>query len=171
MQRYSLTKGQLDDLKNAFKAIDVDGDGSITRRELTMLLRGMKQKVSEEAITHFIDRADTNRDGVISFPEFVTVVLRDSGLQEQNSGGANVATTRIEISGNRTTAKGPRYKYEPVQPEQPKQTSDDNFKFTRQYINNLQFAFYKSDKNGDGVLNRDEIKTLLRRLGVGITNE
>ena len=38
----------------------------------------MKKSISEEMITQFINRADTNKDGVISFDEFVQSVLKDS---------------------------------------------------------------------------------------------
>ena len=128
---YQLTREQLEDLTNAYKSMDIDGDGSITRRELTFLLRGMKQQVSEEMITQFIDRADTNRDGVISFDEFVNLVLKDSGIQMPDSGKLKQNINKIEVSGNRTTAKGPRYKHEPVKPEPQRHRSDKDFIFTR----------------------------------------
>ena len=150
-------------MTNAYKSMDIDGDGSITRRELTFLLRGMKQQVSEEMITQFIDRADTNRDGVISFDEFVNLVLKDSGIQMPDSGKLKQNINKIEVSGNRTTAKGPRYKHEPVKPEPQRHRSDKDFIFTKQYINNLQFAFYKSDKNGDGVISRKEVITFVKK--------
>lgn len=59
-------------------------------------------------ITQFINRADTNKDGVISFDEFVQSVLQDSKPGKYKLLG-NDDKSKIEISGNKFSAKGPRY--------------------------------------------------------------
>lgn len=57
-------------MHDAFTTMDIDGDGTLSRRELRMLLSGLSRSLSEEIITELINNADTNRDGVISFKEF-----------------------------------------------------------------------------------------------------
>lgn len=86
--------------------MDIDGDGTLTRRELRMLLCGLSRSVSEEIITELINRADTNRDGVISFREF-----REAAQQELNSGSQNnlVGSLSKAVAGNRYTARGPQF--------------------------------------------------------------
>lgn len=60
---------RLDDeehLKEAFAALDIDGDGYITAKDL----RARYEKVDPETLELLISRADTDHDGKISFQEF-----------------------------------------------------------------------------------------------------
>lgn len=61
---------QIKELHAAFTTMDIDGDGTLTRRELRMLLSGLSRSLSEEIIAELVNKADTNRDGVITFREF-----------------------------------------------------------------------------------------------------
>ena len=62
---------EIEELKRNFDEIDIDGDGTLTKRELRIVLRNFGTKISQSEINEWIDRADTNGDGVIDFNEFV----------------------------------------------------------------------------------------------------
>ena len=165
--------------------MDIDGDGTLTRRELRMLLSGLSRSLSEEIIAELVNKADTNRDGVITFREF-----KEAAQQELYSGsqGGNVVTglTRA-VTGNKYTAKGPQfgrsatYKAprsssfvaQPIDYHQPspKAIPRHNYMLTQEEICDLQIAFRKSDTNRDGVLNRREVNILMLQLGANVTEE
>ena len=58
-----------DKLKIAFKAFDIDGNGSITIDEIKRTI-GVGQMINEDVWTQVVSECDTNGDGVISFDEF-----------------------------------------------------------------------------------------------------
>uniref|UniRef100_A0A5B6YFP0 Putative calcium-binding protein CML36 n=1 Tax=Davidia involucrata TaxID=16924 RepID=A0A5B6YFP0_DAVIN len=59
------------ELVEAFKLIDKDGDGKITREELEALLSGVGAKPpSEEELTMMLSEVDRDGDGCISLEEF-----------------------------------------------------------------------------------------------------
>ena len=66
-----LTPEQVTELEGAFKLMDTNSDGFITRDELTTLLKSVDSNVSDDVVTEMINEADTNNDGKINFQEFL----------------------------------------------------------------------------------------------------
>lgn len=54
-------------LRAKFNEFDLDGDGSITKKELKTVLRSMGSEMPEAEAEAMIHEADKNGDGVISF--------------------------------------------------------------------------------------------------------
>ena len=68
-------------LRRAFNVFDADRNGSIDRAELRTMLTKMKllpADHSDAAFESMWKLADTNKDGQISFEEFVKIFHRDS---------------------------------------------------------------------------------------------
>jgi len=61
-----------------FKFFDRDGNGVITLAELAGALVKLKHRVDFPELTGMMRGADTNDDGVISFPEFVSAMARSA---------------------------------------------------------------------------------------------
>lgn len=59
-----------DELFEAFKAFDKNGDGQISHAELKEVMKSMGQDMSDAEIDQMIIAADTDKDGEISFVEF-----------------------------------------------------------------------------------------------------
>jgi len=56
-----------------FRRFDCNGDGSITRNELSRVLKGLQPGLwTESKITQLMDAVDRNHDGLIQFEEFVS---------------------------------------------------------------------------------------------------
>ncbi|GAU42986.1 hypothetical protein TSUD_188600 [Trifolium subterraneum] len=65
---------QIAELREIFRSFDRNNDGTLTQLELNSLLRSLGLKPSAEQLEIFIQRADTNSNGLIEFSEFVSLV-------------------------------------------------------------------------------------------------
>lgn len=78
----------LNDLKEAFKILDVDGSGSIDVDEFREVMRGLSANFSEEDIDKMVNAADVDGDKTISEDEFIMVM-------RQNKKGNNAKTDLV----------------------------------------------------------------------------
>ena len=66
-----LSEEQVAELKQAFAAMDTNGDGQVTKEELKSLLSQLGEAVDDSVIDEMIKIADVNGDGKVDFNEFV----------------------------------------------------------------------------------------------------
>lgn len=64
-----------DELIEAFKVFDRDGNGLISSHELRFVMSTSGEKLSEEDIEEMIKEADENGDGYIDYEEFVKMMM------------------------------------------------------------------------------------------------
>lgn len=69
-----LSPQQLEELKEAFAIYDLDGDGTITTRELGSVMRALGLNPTEAEILNFIKEADMDNSGTINFEEFAVLM-------------------------------------------------------------------------------------------------
>ena len=71
--RLQLTKQQIENVKNEFLLLDVDGDGTITVDELAGVLRSMKTELqaSDRDIERALKDIDRDGDGTIDLEEYL----------------------------------------------------------------------------------------------------
>ena len=55
----------------------IDGDGSISLKELKRLFKSLGEKPSETKLKAMIKDADEDRDGTISFTEFLNLMVKN----------------------------------------------------------------------------------------------
>ena len=60
-----------EELREAFKTFDADGDGCTTRSELRRVMIKFGQNLTDQELDAVMLEVDKNRDGVISFSEFI----------------------------------------------------------------------------------------------------
>lgn len=70
-----LSREQFNEIRAAFNQIDQNKDGILTKRELKNMLRPLHREVGEDEIAKIVEKADVNKDGVISFLEFQNAAL------------------------------------------------------------------------------------------------
>ena len=63
-------------MRRKFNEIDIDRGGTLTRKEIKILIRNSGLGLSDKEITAWINKADTNGDGEIDFNEFVEAYKR-----------------------------------------------------------------------------------------------
>ena len=64
-----------EELLKAFKIFDKDGNGFISAAELRNVMTSLGEKLTEEEIEDLIKEADIDSDGLISYHEFVKMML------------------------------------------------------------------------------------------------
>ena len=73
------------DIKQAFKIFDKDGDGLITAEEIRMTMTSLGENLSETELTSMVAEADLNGDGYIDFSEFSCLMKNNFGLAGSNN--------------------------------------------------------------------------------------
>jgi len=63
-----------DEIREAFKVFDGDGNGFISRTELRHVMLNLGEQVSEEECDAMVDEADIDGDGCINYEEFYSMM-------------------------------------------------------------------------------------------------
>jgi len=59
-----------DEIREAFRVFDIDGNGFISRQELRHVMMNLGEKMTEEECNSLVDEADVDGDGQINYEEF-----------------------------------------------------------------------------------------------------
>ena len=78
-----LTEEQIGCFKEAFNLFDKDGKGFINTNELASVLRSLGQNNTEAELQEMISEIDSDDNGFIDFPEFLTMMARK--MKENNN--------------------------------------------------------------------------------------
>ncbi len=70
-----LSESQKAEFKEAFDMFDKDGSGSISAKELGVVMRSLNQNPTEAELRDMISDADKDRNGTVEFNEFLKVKL------------------------------------------------------------------------------------------------
>lgn len=64
-----------DEVREAFKVFDGDGNGYINRNELSVVMANIGEKLDPAEIQAMIDEADVDGDGQINYEEFYNMMI------------------------------------------------------------------------------------------------
>ncbi|XP_048732605.1 uncharacterized protein LOC125649266 [Ostrea edulis] len=72
----NLTEEQINDIKEAFKVFDKDGDGTVSTEELGAVMRSMGQDPTEKELMDMIAEVDVDGNGDVEFDEFLQMMAK-----------------------------------------------------------------------------------------------
>lgn len=64
-----------EEIEEAFKVFDKDGNGYISAAELRHVMTSLGEKLTEEEVDEMIREADVDGDGQINYQEFVKMMV------------------------------------------------------------------------------------------------
>lgn len=64
-----------DEIIDAFRIFDKDGDGKISAEELIHIMKNLGEPLRQDEIDEMIAQADINKDGIIDYVKFVHLML------------------------------------------------------------------------------------------------
>ena len=109
-QKKNLGPEEQSALIKSFKNDDVDGDGKMDEKEFKNILIDMgRRKITDAEVKSILDEYDQNKDGTLSWAEFVTMMGKIKGGQDNRFGqvtldknGRPVARLEGEHGGTHT---------------------------------------------------------------------
>jgi calmodulin len=66
-----------EEIKEAFKVFDKDGNGFISAAELRHIMTNLCEKLTDEEVDEMIREADVDGDGQINYDEFVDMMMSE----------------------------------------------------------------------------------------------
>ncbi|XP_075260614.1 calmodulin-like [Convolutriloba macropyga] len=69
-----LTDEEIAEFREAFQHFDKDRDGTISTKELGVVLRSLGQNPTEQELTEMINEVDEDGNGTLEFKEFLTMM-------------------------------------------------------------------------------------------------
>merc|ERR1719187_1215804 len=120
----------------AFKKIDINGDGLISKDELSKAVLPNNMKLSETEIDAIFQLGDVNKDGEIDLDEFLGVMAPTAGI-------STISQTTVVSSFS--------------------SSSTTTFSFSS--ASDVRAAFRKFDVNGDGHIDMGELKQMMNAGG------
>ena len=74
-----------EEIKEAFRVFDKDGNGFISAAELRHVMTNLGEKLTDEEVDEMIREADVDGDGQIPYEEFVKMMMADKGNSNKTS--------------------------------------------------------------------------------------
>ncbi|XP_078082074.1 calcium-binding protein 8 isoform X2 [Mustelus asterias] len=73
-QLANISEEELEEIREAFRVLDRDGNGFISKQELGMAMRSLGYMPSEVELAIIMQRLDMDGDGQVDFDEFMTIL-------------------------------------------------------------------------------------------------
>jgi len=133
-------------VEKAFKQIDVNGDGVISKEEMLNAPFG-SIKLSQVEVDAIFQLGDVNKDGEIDIDEFLGVMM-------PKTGSISITSSSSMSSFQSTTVTSSSF-------SSVKTTSYCSIGMTFGSVSDAKSAFQKFDVNGDGVIDKNEMKKMM----------
>ena len=73
--KVTLSEDEVAEIKEEFKEVDVDGNGTVSPEELQKFMKEQGEKIPEGVINVMVAIVDTDGDGKINYEEFLQMAI------------------------------------------------------------------------------------------------
>ena len=73
--KVTLSEAEVAEIKEEFKEVDVDGNGTVSPEELQKFMKEQGEKIPEGVINVMVAIVDTDGDGKINYEEFLQMAI------------------------------------------------------------------------------------------------
>ena len=73
--KVTLSEAEVAEIKEEFKEVDVDGNGTVSPEELQKFMKEQGEKIPEGVINVMVAMVDTDGDGKINYEEFLQMAI------------------------------------------------------------------------------------------------
>ena len=73
--KVTLSEDEVAEIKEEFKEVDVDGNGTVSPEELQKFMKEQGEKLPEGVINVMVAMVDTDGDGKINYEEFLQMAI------------------------------------------------------------------------------------------------
>ncbi|KAL4237342.1 hypothetical protein ACF0H5_002060 [Mactra antiquata] len=166
-----LTEEQIAEFREAFRLFDKDGDGTISTKELAIVMGSLGQNPSASELEDMINEIDADGSGAIDFPEFLQMMavkmnsaeseddIREAFKVFDTEGKGYISSVELR---NVMSNLGEKITDEEV--DEMMREADMDGDGTIDY-EEYKEAFSLFDKDGDGTITTKELGTVMRSLG------
>ncbi|KAF9662871.1 hypothetical protein SADUNF_Sadunf18G0099500 [Salix dunnii] len=153
------------ELKSVFATFDKNGDGFITKQELTQSFKNIRIFMTEKEVEEMVVKVDSNGDGLIDFEEFC-ILCKVVGIQDQ--GGDD------DKEGQGDGGEGDlKDAFDVFDRDKDGLISDEELSLVLcslglkegGRVEDCKEMIRKVDMDGDGMVNFDEFKKMMMRGG------
>ncbi|OWF53411.1 Calmodulin-B [Mizuhopecten yessoensis] len=148
-QAEDLTADQVAECKEAFSMFDKDGDGTITTKELSTVMRSLGQSPTEAELRKMLHEVDADGSGTIDFAEFLTMMAKRMSNSPESPEEQMLEAFRLfDRDGNGS-----------ISPEELRQVMVNlGEKLTDEELDGM---IKEADKDGDGSVNYEEFVNMM----------
>jgi Ca2+-binding EF-hand superfamily protein len=164
-------------LRRLFQIGDRNNDGVLQPGEYEALLKKSGFNFDTPTIAQIMQISDTNQDGVISYEEFIPAIIHICAAAALPPPGVKAHSRGFSKgSGQQHPKMAPAQSFKgtkQVDPRAPKKEGMPDFKDVpaQQLELYMQRLFKIGDKDGNGVLDAQEFRELLRKSGFGLDRD
>ena len=143
-----LTAKIISQYKEAFSVFDRDGSGTICTNELGTIMQSLGKHLTEAELQDIINAVDSDRNGTVSFPEFLKMMAQESTVADDEHKELKEAFHVFDKDGNGFISPA---ELKSVMANLGKNLTDKE----------IEEMIMKTDTNGDGHVNYNEFATMI----------
>merc|ERR1719483_244231 len=157
----------------AFKKIDINGDGLISKDEMRSASLSNGAKLNAVEVDSIFSLGDANGDGEIDMEEFLAVMVPSAGFSSSFSSSSNTQlvkkspTSSPSSSFSQSSSATTSYSTSSASASASASTVSVSFSSAL----DVKKAFRQFDSNGDGHLDKKELKQLLISSGKNVSDQ
>ena len=162
-----------DGAEQIFKKLDINNDGLISREEMSSAIVFNGSKLSSVEVDAIFALGDSNKDGEIDKEEFLAVMVPSAGFSQSfTSSNTQYMKSSMQQSSSSSMMQKSSFSSSSSQSYSSTTTySSTTVSVSFSSASEVKQAFKKFDANGDGHLDKSELKKLLISSGKKVSDQ